>query len=80
MLELFSLEGKVALVTGASRGLGRPIARGLAAAGAHVVLVASDLEKLEAVRSEIGRDKATVSGAKGIVGKFVGARRFALRV
>ncbi|HHZ09058.1 MAG TPA: 3-oxoacyl-ACP reductase FabG [Rhizobiales bacterium] len=56
MLELFSLEGKVALVTGASRGLGRPIARGLAAAGAHVVLVARDEAKLGAVKAEIEGD------------------------
>ncbi|MGI4938842.1 MAG: SDR family NAD(P)-dependent oxidoreductase, partial [Janthinobacterium lividum] len=33
---LFSLEGKVALVTGAGRGLGADIARALAAAGAQV--------------------------------------------
>lgn len=60
MLDLFSLKEKVALVTGASRGLGKPIAMGLAAAGAHVVLVARDRERLESVRSEIGHDKATV--------------------
>jgi len=53
MLELFSLNGKVAVVTGASRGLGKPIAKGLAAAGAHVVLVARDEAKLETARGEI---------------------------
>jgi gluconate 5-dehydrogenase len=53
MLELFSLEGKVALITGASRGLGRPMAKGLAAAGAHVVLVARDEARLGEVRAEI---------------------------
>lgn len=53
MLELFSLKGKVAIVTGASRGLGKPVALGMAAAGAHVVLVARDAARLEAVRDEI---------------------------
>jgi gluconate 5-dehydrogenase len=53
MLELFSLRGKVAVVTGASRGLGKPMAKGLAAAGAHVVLVARDAAKLAAVQDEI---------------------------
>lgn len=53
MLELFSLEGKVAVITGASRGLGRPMALGLASAGAHVVLVARDAAKLAEVRDEI---------------------------
>lgn len=53
MLELFSLRQKVAVVTGASRGLGKPMAMGLAAAGAHVALVARDADKLNAVRDEI---------------------------
>lgn len=43
-----SLEGQVALVTGASRGIGRAIAAALARAGAHVALCARDLEACEA--------------------------------
>ena len=53
MLELFSLNDKVAIITGASRGLGRPMAKGLAAAGAHTVLVARDATKLAELRDEI---------------------------
>jgi gluconate 5-dehydrogenase len=44
----FSLEGKVALVTGASRGLGYAMARALAEAGAHVVLNSRDQAALDA--------------------------------
>jgi NAD(P)-dependent dehydrogenase (short-subunit alcohol dehydrogenase family) len=47
------LSGKRALVTGASRGIGREIALTLAAAGAEVVLVSRRLEALEAVAREI---------------------------
>lgn len=52
-MNLFSLQGRVALVTGASRGLGRAMALGLAAAGATVVLAARDTAKLYAVANEI---------------------------
>lgn len=46
-------EGQVALVTGASRGIGAATAKALAAAGAHVVLVARTSKDLEKIEEEI---------------------------
>lgn len=48
-----SLQGKIALVTGASQGIGRACALELAKAGATVALAARNVEKLEAVAAEI---------------------------
>lgn len=53
MLNLFNLEGKVAMVTGASRGLGRAMAVALAGAGADIVAVASASENAAQTVSDI---------------------------
>ncbi|HTP68963.1 MAG TPA: SDR family NAD(P)-dependent oxidoreductase, partial [Dongiaceae bacterium] len=50
---MFSLAGKVALVTGASQGIGRDTALALAEAGAKVAVAARNEEKLAALASEI---------------------------
>jgi NAD(P)-dependent dehydrogenase (short-subunit alcohol dehydrogenase family) len=51
--KLFSLEGKVAIVTGASKGLGKAIALGYGEAGAKVVVAARTVEALEQVVADI---------------------------
>jgi short-subunit dehydrogenase len=48
-----TLRGKVAVVTGASSGIGEAVARELASRGAGVVLAARDVERLEALEREI---------------------------
>jgi len=53
MKEMFSLEGKVALVTGAAQGIGKEMALGFARSGADLCLVDLNLEKLETVKKEI---------------------------
>lgn len=63
MLEMFSLTGKVALVTGSSRGLGWAISQGLADAGAHVVLNGRDRAKVEQRVTEIEAQGGEASAA-----------------
>lgn len=53
MLEQFSLDGKVAVVTGASSGLGVAFAAGFAAAGAHVTICARRAERLAETAKEV---------------------------
>ena len=54
--ELFSLEGEVAVVTGAGRGSGEGIARRLARAGAAVVVAARRADEIERVAADIRAD------------------------
>jgi 3-oxoacyl-[acyl-carrier protein] reductase len=59
--ELFDLAGEVALVTGASSGIGARFAETLAAHGAKVVLAARRTDRLAALASRIGPDAASVA-------------------
>lgn len=70
---LFSIRGRVALVTGGSAGIGRMIASGLAAAGARVYICARNAEKVTTAAAEIegdviglAGDLSTVSGIEAI--------------
>lgn len=84
LLGKFRVDGKVALVTGGSRGIGRSIALGLAEAGADVALASRKLPDLESVAEEIrsqGRKAVPIPAnvrhleeidnlVKGVVDKF----------
>jgi NAD(P)-dependent dehydrogenase (short-subunit alcohol dehydrogenase family) len=81
--KLFDLTGRVALVTGASRGIGEATARLLAEQGAHVIVSSRKQEDLDKVASAIGKagGKATAIAAhqgdsaalKNLMGEIEGA-------
>jgi NAD(P)-dependent dehydrogenase (short-subunit alcohol dehydrogenase family) len=68
--QLFSLDGRIALVTGGSRGIGRMIVEGLLAAGCkRIYITARKSEQLDATASELGE---TVVGIRGDISTLEG--------
>lgn len=60
MIDLFSLNGSRALITGSSQGIGFALARGLAEAGAEIVLNGRDIAKLDKAAETLRGEGATV--------------------
>lgn len=60
---LFNLEGRLALITGSSQGIGLALAKGLAAHGAAVVINGRDRAKVDAAVAELREDGYTVHGS-----------------
>jgi NAD(P)-dependent dehydrogenase (short-subunit alcohol dehydrogenase family) len=79
MIDSTALSGKLALVTGASRGIGAATAEALAAAGAHVILVARTTSALEEIEDRIHATGGTATIAPldltdgESIGKLAGA-------
>ena len=70
------LRDKVAVVTGGSIGIGLAVAKGLAAEGAHIVIVARNSERLEAARTKIeavGKVRVIALSADVATGEGVGS-------
>lgn len=77
-----AMDGRVCIVTGANTGIGKETARGLAAAGARVILACRNMEKAEAAREDIarstGRDDVTAMPLD--LGSVASVRQFSARV
>lgn len=65
---LFNLDRKVAIITGSSKGIGAAIARGLAAAGAHVVISSRSAEAVAALAAELREEGMEATGIACHVG------------
>jgi gluconate 5-dehydrogenase len=61
--DLFDLTGRVALITGATQGIGFALSRGLGQAGARVVINARNAEKLERAVAKLTQEGLGVSGS-----------------
>jgi NAD(P)-dependent dehydrogenase (short-subunit alcohol dehydrogenase family) len=78
--DLFSLEGRVALVTGGSRGIGRMIAEGFIAQGAKVYISARKAEACNQTAKELSKDGGTCVSIPVNVSTVAGARQLAAAV
>jgi NAD(P)-dependent dehydrogenase (short-subunit alcohol dehydrogenase family) len=79
-LPSLSLDGRLAVVTGASEGIGQVFARAFAAAGARVVLVSRRADRLEAVAAEIAAAGGQAHVVAGDVTRSEDVARLASRV
>src|ERR1051325_5812153 len=88
MQDLFSIDGKVAVVTGGSRGIGAMIARGFVEAGAKVYISARKEAECAATAAELSKrgtciavpvDLSTEGGCRGLA-ETIAARENALHV
>ena len=61
-MDLFSLEGKIALITGSSRGIGRQMAKGLAEAGALVVINGINPKNIDSAVEELTKAGLKATG------------------
>jgi NAD(P)-dependent dehydrogenase (short-subunit alcohol dehydrogenase family) len=77
---LFGLEGRVALITGGSRGLGLEAARGLAAAGARVILASRDGEACERAAAQVRAEGGDASAFACHMGRLDDIGRLAAHV
>ena len=77
---MFSLKGRLALVTGASGGIGSEIARALAAAGAKVALSGRSLERLQRTRETIEREGGNTAAFAGDIDRVEDVQALVRRI